>query len=152
MHRVATHLRAEPRPVQRHRLGEQADAGVGSNAVAALPSGEQALVYLLICLRQMALAPSKISSGLPSTVAFKIPSKDMHANLMQFAIGCGFFALAQGGPLCDGFRGLLSQQRGDPMKKVVVLMVAVFAALNVAGCAGKGKTPVAPPPPPPITK
>ena len=42
MHRVATHLGAEPRPVQRHRLGEQADAGVGSNAVAALPSGEQA--------------------------------------------------------------------------------------------------------------
>ena len=116
------------------------------------PRANKPLVYLRICLRQMALAHSKISSSLPSTVAFKIPSKRMHANLMQFAIGCGFFALAQGSPLCDGFHGLLSQQRGDPMKKVVVLVVALVAALNVAGCAGKGKTPVAPPPPPPITK
>src|SRR5262245_50710321 len=75
MHRVATHLGAEPRPVQRHRLGEQADAGVGSNAVAALPSGEQALVYLLICLRQMALAPSKISSACPARSRSRFPQR-----------------------------------------------------------------------------
>jgi hypothetical protein len=31
------------------------------------------------------------------------------------------------------------------MKKIVVLVVALFAALNVAACAGKGKAPVAPP-------
>jgi len=44
-----------------------------------------------------------------------------------------------------------TEESGVPMKKIVILAIALVAALNVAGCAGKGKTPVAPPPPP-ITK
>jgi hypothetical protein len=44
---------------------------------------------------------------------------------------------------CPDHHAALSNRRGAPMlKKILIALFTVIAVVNVAGCAGKGKTPV----------
>jgi hypothetical protein len=39
-------------------------------------------------------------------------------------------------------RTIFIEEMGDDMRKIIVLGLAILTALSVAGCAGKGKTPL----------